>query len=100
AHAGTYPLTLTVTDNLGATGTATASVNVIDPNATPTVTFRGATGAATNSLTPSGTIPAATQPGDLLVLVTSLNAAATTVTGPAGWTLVGSGSNATADIQT
>ena len=100
AQAGTYPVTLTVTDNVGATGTATANVNVVDPNVTPTVTFRGASGADTNSLTPSVTIPAATQPGDLLVLVTSLNAAATTVTGPAGWTLVDSGSNPTADIQT
>ena len=100
AQAGTYPVTLTVTDNVGATGTATANVNVVDPNAIPTVTFRAASGTDTNSLTPSVTIPAATQPGDLLVLVTSLNAAATTVTGPAGWTLVDSGSNPTADIQT
>ena len=100
AQAGTYTVTLTVTDNVGATGTATANVNVVDPNTIPTVTFRGASGSDTNSLTPSVTIPAATQPGDLLVLVTSLNAAATTVTGPAGWTLVDSGSNPTADIQT
>ena len=76
------------------------NVNVVDPVTIPTVTFRAATGADTNSLTPSVTIPAATQPGDLLVLITSLNAAATTVTGPAGWTLVDSGSNPTADIQT
>ena len=39
------------------------------------------------------TIPAAVQPGDLMVMIATTNGTTGTVTGPAGWTLVNSSVN-------
>jgi PKD repeat protein len=88
AAAGTYEVSLTVTDDDGATTTKTTNVTVIDPNVVPTVAFRAANGSDANTNSPAVTIPASVQAGDLLVLVATQNVAGATVTAPAGWTLL------------
>jgi PKD repeat protein len=95
AAAGSYEVSLTVTDDQGATNTKTSTVSVLDPNATASVTFRAVNSSNLNSSVPSVNVPAATQPGDLLVLIATTNSSNVTTTGPDGWTLLDQGSNPT-----
>ena len=97
---GSYTVTLTVTDNDGATNTKSAGVSVIDPNQTPTVDHRATASSNANTLNAQVDVPASVQAGDVMVLITTLNRTDTTVTGPDGWTLLDSASNATASSQT
>jgi PKD repeat protein len=89
AAAGTYTVTLTVTDNAGATSRVAQSVVVSQPAAGSGIGYRDAasttvTGVASASLT----VPATVQAGDGLVLITSTNSGATAAT-PAGYTAEG-----------
>ncbi|MGN6302716.1 MAG: PKD domain-containing protein [Angustibacter sp.] len=93
---GLYPATVTVTDQLGATDTATA-------NAAPTAAhaqtgFRASSSATASAVTRSTlTIPATVQAGDTMVLFETVNVGTSvTSTDPAGWTLVGTRNNSTA----
>ena len=84
--AGTYQVTLTVTDDDGATASTTAAVVVEEPVVGEGIAFRDSaqvTSRGTSSV--AVTVPASVQAGDGLVLVLSTNS---TVTGtaPAGWT--------------
>jgi len=94
AAAGTYTVTLTVTDNGGATNTTTASVTVVDPNTTGSVTFVAANSSDVNGTNVTVGIPASVAAGDRLVLVATQNVAGVTVPTPAGWTLLASESSA------
>ncbi len=85
--AGTYLVTLTVTDNGGATDTDTLQVTVTAPPAS-TVAFHGGAATDANTTSASVVVPSGTQ-GDQLVLVATSNTVATHAT-PAGWTLLGS----------
>ena len=86
--AGTYTVTLTVTDNRGGTGTATQTVITTLPPVT-TVEFRDTAGVNVSSAAPSVVIPAGVQAGDGMVL--ALTAAANPLTVPelSGWTQLG-----------
>lgn len=99
ATAGTYRVTLTVTDSGGATATATKDVVVTAPPVTATVTFRGVASRTGNLARPSVTVPAAATQGDTMLLVVSVNRT-TSITSPAGWTLVGSQAGPQDEIQT
>jgi PKD repeat protein len=87
--AGTYQVSLTVTDDGGATNTATTSVTV--SNQASPISFVAAVGdnQAASLVNHSLTIPAV-QPGDALVLTFSDNAPTVAITTPAGWTQDGS----------
>ncbi|TWD83283.1 PKD domain-containing protein [Kribbella amoyensis] len=85
--AGTYSVSLTVTDNSGGTGQRTQSVSVAPVGASP-ITFVGANSVNTNATQFNVTVPPGTPAGALLLLTFTDNDPAPTVTGPAGWTQV------------
>lgn len=88
AAAGSYTVTLTVTDDDGATDSATVTVTASEPSTGGTTELRAATGVSRNATSATVVVPAAVQQGDVLVLLVATNRLATTST-PAGWTLLG-----------
>ena len=81
---GTYAVTLSVTDNDGSTQSSTAAVAVTSA----ALQFVGSATTNGNRLTHSVTVPASVQPGDVLVVVASVNSSIAAPTAPAGWTPV------------
>ncbi len=84
--AGDYEVSLTVTDDDGASTSATETVTVTDGPPAGAIAVRGVSGTSARGVTSATvTVPAGVQAGDGLVLVLSTNS---TVTGaaPAGWT--------------
>jgi PKD repeat protein len=86
ATAGTYPVTLTVTDDRGGVGTATVEVTVAP--AAERISFVGQATANANWTSHAVAVPAGVQPGDALLLVLSQNTHTGTgqPTGVTGWT--------------
>jgi PKD repeat protein len=85
AAAGSYLVTLTVTDDTGLTATATRTVTV-DTAPPAQVQFVATAGANANLTTHRVTIPAQTQPGDGLVLVfTTANTTTPGAPSGSGW---------------
>jgi len=82
--AGSYDVTLTVTDAQGLTDAITEQV-VVDDQAPPIAFVASA--ATTSSTANAGvTVPGGVAAGDRLLLVLSVNSTNQTFTGPAGWT--------------
>jgi PKD repeat protein len=81
---GPQHVTLTVTDNDNDTGTATKDFTVSD-TASP-VTFVGVNETNANRTNHDVTVPAGTQPGDLMVLFFAANSTNPTFSTPSGWT--------------
>ncbi|MCW3818373.1 PKD domain-containing protein [Micromonospora sp. DR5-3] len=84
--AGTYPVTLTVTDDRGATGTTTVQVTVAP--VAERISFVGQATANANWTSHTVTVPSTVQPGDTLLLLLSQNTHTGTgqPTGVTGWT--------------
>ena len=83
--AGTYPVTLTVTDSAGAKGTTSTSATARNRPAS-TVAFRGSSSVMQSSgpaLRP--TVPAKVRPGDALLLHVATSGTGTAPKAPAGW---------------
>ena len=88
--AGTYPVTLVVADDDGATSTLTHQVVVQEAPVPSSVAYVGSAIAVASNAAPVVAVPASANPGDRLVLALSLNNTTRTFTGPsgAGWTLL------------
>src|SRR5690606_10721973 len=84
AEAGTYEVTLTVTDDAGASTTETREVTV-DRTKVDLVDAASTNGNRTNHPV---VVPSSTEAGDLLVAFMTTNSTAATITGPDGWTEV------------
>ncbi len=83
----TYTVKLTVTDDQGAKDTRSQTVTVA-PNQAD-ISYRGGDGGNANVKTAYAHIPAATQPGDGLIMVLTYNSSDASVTDqPTGWTKV------------
>ncbi len=85
--AGPYSVTLTVTDNSGATGSVTHSVTVSAAPASP-IGLRGSDSASSNGGAAKVNVPSSVQAGDTLLLLVTLNGDSETPP-PAGWTQIG-----------
>ena len=99
ANAGTYTVQLKVTDAVGVSNTATTQVTVTVP-VPQQIVFRANAESQGNSVAQTVQVPPSVQAGDRLVLVSTQSRVDVTVNGPAGRTLVNSGSDAGTTVQT
>lgn len=92
AAAGSYPVTLTVTDNQGATRVASRIVTVTTDSQPSAVTFETSASSSGGDRNPSVRVPAGAAAGQRMLLVLSLNSSDISVSDPGGltgWTQVG-----------
>ena len=91
ADAGSYQVTLTVTDDRGATGSTTRTVSVQQPTGS-TINFVGVRSSNTTTKTATVPVPAGVAAGDGLLLMETVASTTITAAAPTGagsWTLLG-----------
>lgn len=87
--AGTFPVTLAVTSGAGGTGSVTHDVSVTGSGATP-ISFVAATSATGSAASETVTVPPSVTAGDEMLLLATDVWGTQPLTGPPGWTPVGS----------
>lgn len=87
AAAGSYSVTLTVTDDRGQRRSTTQDVRVVNQTGS-TVSYVAGAGAAANVAEPRVSVPASVEAGDVMVLTAAISNDVT-VPDPSGWTSVG-----------
>jgi hypothetical protein len=92
AQAGSYGVTLTVTDAAGATGSVTRTVTVTgssEPDPSANVAFVGSVASSNTGsvMSHSVQLPAQVAPGDVLVAAFSTNSGTVALTAPTGWSV-------------
>jgi PKD repeat protein len=92
----TYTVTLTVTDDDGATDDTSQQVTASDEVAD--VAFRAGASSNANTVSPSLTVPGTIQEGDQLLLIVTTNKDTTAAT-PTGWTLLGTEQDGSPDME-
>ena len=97
-NAGTYLVTLTVTDDDGAPSTATYSA-VVAPAPADVIAFRGSASASATSGAAKVNVPGGVVAGDTLLLFVTLNGSTPTTT-PNGWEQVAQQTDGTPDMVT
>ncbi len=89
AAAGTYQVSLTVTDSFGSVHTTTHPVEVVAPSPPGQISFRGAEAAVDNTKALTVSLAPTSNPGDLALAFVSMNTTTAVATLPPGWTLLG-----------
>lgn len=92
---GTYPVTLTVTDDRGGVARVTKGATVDGAHQLAPIVFVDSAAVASNVQAPKVRVPAGVREGDTLLL-TSVMSQVVTAEPPAGWTLVGDQPNGNA----
>ena len=98
ATAGTYPATLTVINAQGLTGSSTQQVTVTQAGPTP-IGFVAAAATTGNWTKETVTVPGSVAAGDVMLLIAT-GASSAALTGPSGWSLVGTASNTAGALTT
>ena len=88
AAAGSYPVTLTVTNTQGQAASVTHDVSV-SAAPPPSIGFVAATGTTKNAATETVTVPSAVRAGDAMLLAAT-GVTTSSLAAPPGWSLVGS----------
>lgn len=101
AVSSTYVITLTVTDDDGASARATRTVAVAEPPpASSPLEFRAATSAGGNGTTARLTLPDSVIEGDVVLLFLTTNSSTSAPAAPLGWSMLGTQTGGNPDMRT
>ncbi len=95
---GTYPVSLTVTDDHGVPASTTLQVTV--NGVAPAIGFRADATASVSAAAAKVTVPGSVQAGDVMLLFATSNSNNAVSADPAGWTFLGERTAGSPDLRT